>query len=130
MEEKIKDSEDAKLATKYRFIREKILTNYKKGKHIYRSIKIAVAILFVIFTIFALIISKKTGNVMLWLVLWIAQIFINVTIFLFGDYLMYSFEDRFIPYINDDDRMEYGINLFDNDDDDDEEKEDDEEEDD
>lgn len=129
MEENFNKGEDAKLAAKYRFIREKILTNYKKTKVIYRSVKIAVAVLFVLFTVFALLVSHKTGNVMLWLVLWILQIFLNVTIFLFGDYLMYSFEDRFIPYINDDNRMEYGLNIFDNDDDEEEVNKDDEEED-
>lgn len=129
MEENFNKCEDAKLAAKYRFIRDKILTNYKKAKVLYRSVKIAVAVLFVLFTVFAIFVSNKTCNVMLWLVLWILQIFLNVTIFLFGDYLMYSFEDRFIPYINDDDKMEYGISLFDNDDDEEDSNEDDEEED-
>lgn len=115
-----------KLALKYRFIRDKIFTHYDRGVKYIKIAKIIVTILFLLFTVVAVAICRHSGDVMMWLMLWVGQIFINVVIFTIVDYVNYLIRDKVIPYLMDDDVLEFGEYEIFNEDDEDENEEDDE----
>lgn len=114
-----------KLAYKYKFLREKIITNYNKGCKILNIVKIIFAVLFLIFTFIAVKISKTSNDKSLWLLLWIFFIFFDVSIFLVTDYCKYLIKDKVIPYLLDDDQLEFGEYSIFLDDEPEEEEEDD-----
>lgn len=118
--------QNEKLALKYRFIRDKIFTHYARGVKYVKIAKIVVAVLFVLFTVVAVALCRHDGNVMLWLMLWVGQIFINVLIFVIVDYVRYLIDDKVMPYLLDDNVLEFGeYDIFNEDDENDEEEEDD-----
>lgn len=45
---------------------------------------------------------------MAWLIQWILIIFFNVFLFLILDYVKYLIDDKVIPFLNDDDQLDYG----------------------
>lgn len=101
-------SSDEKLAIKYRFIREKIINHYERGCKYLAIAKIIIAALFVGYTILCCLLGRTTGDTMGWLVQWVILIFINVFLFLVVDYVKYLIDDKLIPYLQDDDQLEYG----------------------
>lgn len=105
---KVVMTHDEKLAIKYRFLRNKIFEHYKRGLKYVRIAKIVVAIIFIIFTVIAVTVGNYTGNRMNWLVDWVVLIFLDVFVFMIIDYVRYLIDDKVIPYLMDDDKMEFG----------------------
>lgn len=104
---------DQKLAIKYKFIRQKLIEQYIRGCKYLKIAKIVVAIFFVIFTIVMFLLGKRTGDTMAWLMQWIFMIFFNVFTFLLIDYAKYLIDDKVIPFLNDDNQLDYGkYDLF------------------
>ena len=121
-------AETQRYAAKYLFLREKLLKNYEKGKKIYRAAKLITAALFIALTLAGAAVGRHTGRPMGPLTLWIVLLFLIVFVFLAADYARYLLEDKVIPYLEDDEALEYGeYDIFKEDDEDEgEEQEDDE----
>ena len=121
-------AETQRYAAKYLFLREKLLKNYEKGKKIYRAAKLITAALFIALTLTGAAVGRHTGRPMGPLALWIILLFLIVFVFLAADYARYLLEDKVIPYLEDDEALEYGeYDIFKEDDEDEgEEQEDDE----
>ena len=101
-------SAEERIAYKYEFIKEKIILNFNKGCRILKISKITVAVLFVLFTFIAIAVSNASGNRLQWLQAWILVIFANIFIFVPVDYAKYLIESKVIPYLNDDEQVEFG----------------------
>ena len=101
-------SKDEKIIKKYGFLKEKIILHYHKGCKILKVAKITVTVLFLLFTLAAVIISNRTGEHLAWLSAWIILIFVNIAVFVPADYAKYLIASKVIPYINDDDRVTFG----------------------
>lgn len=97
-----------KLAYKYKFLREKIISSYNKGCKILNIVKIIFAVLFLIFTFIAVRMSKTSDDKTVWLICWIIVIFFDIGIFLIADYCKFLIKDKVIPYLLDDDQLEFG----------------------
>ena len=106
--EKDELTQDEKLAIKYKFIRDKIITHYKRGCKYLNISKIVVAVLFVLYTVLCCVLGRTTGDTMGWLVQWIILIFINVFLYMILDYVKYLIDDKLIPYLQNDDQLDYG----------------------
>ncbi len=120
------DENSENIVRKYKLLREKIIKNYERGCKYLNISKIAVAVAFVIFTLIGIAVSNRTGERMGWLVLWIVVIFLNVIVFTITDYAKYLMSSKVIPYLENDDVVEFGEYDIFADDDDEEEDEDDE----
>ena len=122
-------AETQRYAAKYLFLRGKLLKNYEKGKKIYLAAKLITAALFIALTLVGAAVGRHTGRPMGPLVLWIVLLFLIVFVFLAADYARYLLEDKVIPYLEDDEALEYGeYDIFKEDDEDEtQEQEDDEE---
>ena len=101
-------SKDEKIIKKYGFLKEKIILHYHKGCKILKVAKITVTVLFLLFTLVAVIISNRTGEHLAWLSAWIILIFVNIAVFVPADYAKYLMASKVIPYLNDDDRVTFG----------------------
>lgn len=126
MNTKMKHSE--KLAFKYKFLREKIIKSYRKGCKILVVVKFVFAAVFVAFSLVAVQCCQHSDNKAAWLVAWILLIFMNVNIFIITDYCKHLIKTKVIPYLMDDDKLEFDeFAIFAEDDEDyeDEEEEDD-----
>ncbi len=130
MSEKEKTAEEytyeERIAIKYKFIREKIIFHFERGCRILKISKITVAVLFVIFTLFGISVSNKSGHQLQWLQAWILLIFTNVFVFTIADYSKYLIQSKVIPYLNNDEQIEFGeydifLEDIDNEDEDEEE---------
>jgi len=120
-------TKDEKYAKKYLFIKDKLLKTYETGRKKYNKGKVITAVVFTVLSVLLAALGKVTGRHMQVLAIWIFLIFFLVTVFLFLDYIRYLVEDKVIPYLKDDDMLEYGEYDIFNDDDDEEDDEDDEE---
>ena len=122
-------AETQRYAAKYLFLRGKLLKNYEKGKKIYLAAKLITAALFIALTLVGAAVGLHTGRPMGPLVVWIVLLFLIVFVFLAADYARYLLEDKVIPYLEDDEALEYGeYDIFKEDDEDEtQEQEDDEE---
>lgn len=125
MSRKMKHSE--KLAYKYKFLREKIIESYRKGCKILNIVKIIFAVFFVAFSLIVASTVKKSNDKTAWLIWWIVAIFVAIGVFMIADYCKYLVKDKVIPYLLDDDQLEFGEYDIFKDDDEDEEEEDGEE---
>ena len=96
------------IVKKYGFLKSKIILNYQKGCKILRIAKITVAVLFVLFTPIAVIISNRTGQHLTWLTIWLILIFLNIAIFVPADYAKYLIKSKVIPYLENDEQVEFG----------------------
>ena len=123
------------IVMKYKFVKEKIIFHFNRGcRYLYIS-KIVVAVLFVLFTLCGIAISHRTGHGLQWLQAWILVIFLNVAIFVLADYSKYLIESKVIPYLEDDNQVEFGeydifledIDSVDGEDEDEEEEEEEDE---
>ncbi len=101
-------TEEERLAVKYRFLREKIIHTFKKGSRILTICKIVATVLFLLFTLLAVLISRHTGNAAQWLQCWVLIIFLNILIFVIADYAKYLVEAKVIPYLENDEEIEFG----------------------
>ncbi len=121
-------TDEEKYAKKYLFIKDKLLNTYETGRKKYNKGKIITAVVFTVLSVLLAALGKATGRHMQMLAIWIFLIFFLVTVFLFLDYIRYLVEDKVIPYLKDDDMLEYGEYDIFNDDDDEEDEEDEEDE--
>ena len=127
MSRKMKHSE--KLAYKYKFLREKIIESYRKGCKILNIVKIVFSVIFVIFSLIVASSVKDSNDKTVWLIWWVVIIFVAVTVFTITDYCKYLVKDKVIPYLLDDDQLEFGeYDIFNDDDEEDNEEEEDDEE--
>ena len=119
---------EQRVQQKYRFLKEKIILHYQKGCRILKISKITVAVLFVIFSIVAAILSNRSGTRLEWLTVWIIVIFLNIAVFVPAEYAKYLISSKVIPYLEDEERIEFGeYDIFREDDDEDEEENEEEE---
>ena len=93
---------------KYVLIKDKIISQYKKGCKILNVAKITAAVLFLIFSLIAVVLSNRTGTHLEWLTAWIVLIFINFAVFTLADYAKYLIRSRVIPYLEDENRVDFG----------------------
>lgn len=101
-------TQEEKLSIKYKYIREKMIEHYNRGCKYLKIAKIIIAVLFVLYTVLCCVFGRTSGDIMGWLVQWVILIFINVFLFLVLDYVKYLVEDKLIPYLKNDDQLEYG----------------------
>lgn len=106
-DEAVELSYNEKIIKKYLLLKEKIIEKYTKGCKILDTVKYVFASLFIIFTIIALVASNQSGNKMFWLILWIVIILTNIGIFMITDYCKYLVKNLVIPYLEDDDQIEF-----------------------
>lgn len=106
-DEAVELSYNEKIIKKYLLLKEKIIEKYTKGCKILDTVKYVFASLFIIFTIIALVASNQSGNKMFWLILWIVIILTNIGIFMVTDYCKYLVKNLVIPYLEDDDQIEF-----------------------
>ncbi len=127
-----RNSENKKdlIVQKYILLREKIIQSYIKGNKILNTVKIVTAILFFIFTIIVILLSNQPdSNKGSWLILWIFVILFDIAIFLTTDYCKQLVKTKVIPYLQNDEQIEFGkYSVFGEDDDEDEEDEENDEE--
>lgn len=122
--------ENEKLAIKYKFLRAKIVEHYQRGCKMLNVVKLIVAFLFLLYTGIGLGYCHRGGSIATWLCWWIAIIFLEVFVFLITDYCKFLISSKVIPYLEDDDLLEFGEYDIFLDDDDDEDEEENESEDD
>ena len=121
MSRKMKHNE--KLAYKYKFLREKIIQSYRKGCKILDIVKVIFAVIFIVFSIIAMHFCQNNQDKSVWLICWVLLIFLNVNIFLITYYCKYLVKSKVIPYLEDDDKLEFGeYEIFKDDDEADEEE--------
>ncbi|MBQ7202962.1 MAG: hypothetical protein IJS03_02965 [Eubacterium sp.] len=101
-------TEEERIAVKYRFLRDKILFHFERGSRYLLISKIVAAVLFLAFTVAGIAISHRTSRGELWLQVWVLAIFFNVTVFVIADYTKYLIESKVIPYLKDDEQIEFG----------------------
>ncbi len=120
-------SENERIAIKYKFLREKILFHFERGSRYLRISKIVATVVFLAYTLIGIIVSHRTSHELQWLQMWIIFIFVNITVFIIADYSKYLIESKVIPYLKNDEQIEFGeydIFLEDIDGEDDEDGED------
>lgn len=123
MSRKMKHGE--KLAYKYKFLREKIIESYRRGCKILNIVKIVFSVIFVIFSLIVESAIRDSSDKTVWLIWWVVIIFVAVTVFTITDYCKYLVKDKVIPYLLDDDQLEFGeYDIFKDDDDEEEENSD------
>lgn len=101
-------SDEEKMAIKYKFLREKIIFYFHRGSLILKIAKILAAVLFLFFTFIGIYVSHHTGHQPQWLQAWILMIFLNIIIFVIADYSKYLIEAKVIPYLQNDEQIEFG----------------------
>ncbi|MDE6124318.1 MAG: hypothetical protein K2G22_03705 [Eubacterium sp.] len=74
--------------------------------------KIVIAVLFLIFTVAAVIAGNHYGSKMLWFSFWIVFIFIDVFVFLIADYFKNVVFKRFMRFINNAEVMDFNDNVI------------------
>ncbi|MCI6254895.1 hypothetical protein [Eubacterium coprostanoligenes] len=120
MSRKMKHGE--KLAYKYKFLREKIIESYRRGCKILNIVKIVFSVIFVIFSLIVASAIRDSSDKTVWLIWWVVIIFVAVTVFTITDYCKYLVKDKVIPYLLDDDQLEFGeYDIFKDDDEEEEE---------
>ena len=120
MSRKMKHGET--LAYKYKFLREKIIESYRRGCKILNIVKIVFSVIFVIFSLIVASAIRDSSDKTVWLIWWVVIIFVAVTVFTITDYCKYLVKDKVIPYLLDDDQLEFGeYDIFKDDDDEEEE---------
>ena len=124
MSRKMKHGE--KLAYKYKFLREKIIESYRRGCKILNIVKIVFSVIFVIFSLIVASAIRDSSDKTVWLIWGVVIIFVAVTVFTITDYCKYLVKDKVIPYLLDDDQLEFGEYDIFKDDDDEEEDDSDE----
>lgn len=99
---------EALIAKKYIFLKEKIIESYNKGCKILNTVKITVAVLFIIFTIIIVALSNiPSSNKGSWLILWIVVILLNIAIFITTDYIKQLVKTKVIPYLENDEQTDF-----------------------
>lgn len=124
------DENSEKIVRKYKLLRHKIITHYRRGCKYLVIVKLVVAVAFILFTLVGIGVSNRTGERMGWLLLWIVVIFLNVIVFTITDYVKYLVSSKVIPYLENDDIIDFGeYDIFIEPEDDEDEENDEEDED-
>lgn len=112
------------IVIKYKLLRSLIIKHYNRGCKYLEIAKVIAAAIFLIFTGAGISACANGGNKGFWLALWVIIIFLNVGVFLITDYCKYLVKSKVIPYLEDDNQIEFGeYSIFeDNDDEDDEDE--------
>ena len=97
-----------KIAVKYFFLRDKIMFHFKRGSKILKISKISATVIFLAYTIIGVLVSRRTSSELQFLTKWILFIFLNVTVFVIADYCKYLVENKVIPYLQNDEQIEFG----------------------
>ncbi len=101
-------TEDERIAIKYKFIRDKILYHFERGSKYLKISKIVATVVFLIYTVIGITVSHRTSHELQWLLMWIIFIFLNVGVFILADYCKYLVESKVIPYLKNDEQIEFG----------------------
>lgn len=126
-EEFLFEENEENIVIKYKLLRSLIIKHYNRGCKYLEIAKVVCAVLFLVFTAVGLIACSNGGSKSFWLVLWIILIFVLVNIFLITDYCKYLVKSKVIPYLEDDNQIEFGeYSIFSDDEDEEENEEDDE----
>jgi len=115
------------IVQKYILLREKIIQNYRNGCKILNTVKIITAAVFTIFTAAAVrLAGMPNSNKGSWLVLWIFIILFNIAVFTVTDYFKHLVKTKVIPYLQNDEQIEFEkFSVFDENEDNEEETEED-----
>lgn len=121
-------SREEKLSLKYIFIKHKIIEHYDRGCRYLNIAKMVAIIFFILLTIVFIISVHNTGDYFVWLCRWLGVMVFDMFVFLILEYVKYLISSKLIPYLNDDEQLEFGEYevLMESDDDDDEDEEEDE----
>lgn len=121
-------SREEKLSLKYIFIKHKIIEHFDRGCRYVNVAKIVCTILFLIYSFLYVAVGKESDSPITWLLFWIFFIFLLVFVFMIIDYTKYLISEKLIPYLKDDDQLEFGEYdvLVENEDEDDNLEEEDE----
>ncbi len=126
-EEFLFEENEENIVIKYKLLRSLIIKHYNRGCKYLEIAKVVCAVFFLIFTAVGLAVCANGGSKSFWLVLWIILIFVLVNIFLITDYCKYLVKSKVIPYLEDDNQIEFGeYSIFSDDDEEEEDEEDDE----
>lgn len=101
-------TENERIAIKYKFLRDKILYHFERGSRFLKIAKIVAAVIFLAYTVIGIVVSHRTSHELQWLQMWILFIFVNVAVFVIADYAKYLIESRVVPYLKDDEQIEFG----------------------
>lgn len=126
-EEFLFEENEENIVIKYKLLRSLIIKHYNRGCKYLEIAKVVCAVFFLIFTAGGVAVCSNGGSKSFWLVLWIILIFVLVNIFLITDYCKYLVKSKVIPYLEDDNQIEFGEYSIFSDDDEEEEDEDDKE---
>lgn len=122
------EENEENIVIKYKLLRSMIIKHYNRGCRFLEIAKVFVAVFFLIFTAVGVAACAHGSDKSIWLVLWIIIIFTDVNIFLITDYCKYLLKSKVIPYLEDDNQIEFGeYSIFSDDEDDEEDEEDDDE---
>ena len=124
-EEFLFEENEENIVIKYKLLRSLIIKHYNRGCKFLEIAKIICAVFFIVFTVAGLIACSNGASKAFWLVLWIILIFVFVNIFLITDYAKYLVKSKVIPYLEDDNQIEFGeYSIFSDDDEEEDEEED------
>lgn len=107
-EEFLFEENEENIVIKYKLLRSLIIKHYNRGCKYLEIAKVVCARFFLIFTAVGLAVCSNGGSKSFWLVLWIILIFVLVNIFLITDYCKYLVKSKVIPYLEDDNQIEFG----------------------
>lgn len=102
------EENEENIVIKYKLLRSLIIKHYNRGCKYLEIAKVVCAVFFLIFTAVGLAVCSNGGSKSFWLVLWIILIFVLVNIFLITDYCKYLVKSKVIPYLEDDNQIEFG----------------------
>ena len=120
-EEFLFEENEENIVIKYKLLRSLIIKHYNRGCKYLEIAKVVCAAFFLIFTAVGLAVCSIGGCKSFWLVLWIILIFVLVNIFLITDYCKYLVKSKVIPYLEDDNQIEFGeYSIFSDDEEEDE----------
>ena len=122
-EEFLFEENEENIVIKYKLLRSLIIKHYNRGCKFLEIAKVVCTVFFIVFTAAGLIACSRGANKAAWLILWIIIIFLLVNIFLITDYTKYLVKSKVIPYLEDDNQVEFGEYsiFFDDDEEEDEE---------
>ena len=120
-EEFLFEENEENIVIKNKLLRSLIIKHYNRGCKYLEIAKVVCAAFFLIFTAVGLAVCSNGGSKSFWLVLWIILIFVLVNIFLITDYCKYLVKSKVIPYLEDDNQIEFGeYSIFSDDEEEDE----------
>ena len=120
-EEFLFEENEENIVIKYKLLRSMIIKHYNLGCKYLEIAKVVCAAFFLIFTAVGLAVCANGGSKSFWLVLRIILIFVLVNIFLITDYCKYLVKSKVIPYLEDDNQIEFGeYSIFSDDEEEDE----------